>query len=97
MRKYTVVFLLIVWSGLLACGVANQLTSPVPTPTPVHYPVGLASVRDNLADLQSYRTQLIVEFSGNRNGDLVEGNVETSTEVTKESFQFQSLCKLRPV
>lgn len=83
MRKFTVVFLLIVWSGLLACGLSNQLTSPVPTPTPVQYPVGLASARDNLADLQSYRTQLKVDFSGNRNGDLVEGNIETSTEVTQ--------------
>jgi len=83
MRKYTIVYLLIVWASLLACGVSNQLTSPVPTPTPVLYPIGPVSVHDNLADVQSYRTQLTVDFSGNRNGDVVKGNIETSTEVTQ--------------
>jgi len=84
MRKYIVVCFLLMWGSLLACGVSSQLMSPVPTPSPVQYAIGPNSIRDNLAGLPGYRTQLTIDFSGKRNGDAVQGTVEASTEVTEK-------------
>ena len=84
MRKYSIVCFLLMWGSLLACGLSSQLISPVPTPTPVRYSIGPNSIQDNLAGLQSYRTQLTVDFSGKRNRDAVQGNIEASREVTQE-------------
>jgi len=50
----------------------------------VQYAVGPSSVQNNLSGLQSYRTHLTVDFSGNRNGGVVKGNIDVSTEVTQE-------------
>jgi hypothetical protein len=94
MRKYELVCLLIIWGGLLACGISNQLTSPVPTPTRVQYPIGSSSVRDKRPNLRSYRTQLTVDFSGNRNGGTVKGNIEASTEVTREPAALHHTFRL---
>ena len=73
-------FLFLVGSTALACG----LSPAPPPPTPAHFNLGPTSVNSGLADLQSYRTQLVVDFNGRRNGDTTQGHLETLTEVTRQ-------------
>jgi hypothetical protein len=55
--------------------------SPLATPTPLALPPRL--VAQGLSQLRSYRTNLIVEFNGVRNGQPVAGRAESLTEVTR--------------
>ncbi len=105
-RRLAVCFLLATLTvPVLACAInPNRLfqadtplsASPVATPTLVAQPItlGLVSASDGLADLQSYRTNLIVDFEGIRGGQPAQGRLESLTEVTHQPAALHHYLKV---
>jgi hypothetical protein len=94
-RRLAICFLLATLTvTVLACALnPNQLfqadttlsASPVATPISAQpITLGLVSASDGLADLQSYRANLIVDFKGTRGGQPAQGRLESLTEVTHQ-------------
>jgi hypothetical protein len=72
---------------ILACNLPLNLlqeTSLLPTPTVARFTIGPTSANSDLGKLKSYRTHLTVDFTGNRNGEVARGHIETSTEVIQQ-------------
>jgi hypothetical protein len=63
----------------------TPVSSPAIEPTQPGYSLGLTSVGDNLAQLESYRTALTVDFNGTQGGQSSSGRIETLTEVNQKS------------
>ncbi len=85
-----------------ACGLNNGLfqanptarESPVTTPSPApSLRLDLAAVDDGLADLSSYRANLIVDFEGTRGGQPAKGRLESLTEVTRQPAAWHHYLK----
>jgi hypothetical protein len=89
---------------MLACGlnIDPPFTSKImSTPSPgatlapsQSFAPGLTSASAGLADLQSYRTNLIVEFEGTRNGQPAKGRLESLTELTREPAALHQYLKV---
>lgn len=89
---------------LLACSLSPNFTQPaatsplvsaVATPVPIQsISPGLTSANDGLADLQSYRANLIFEFEGTRNGQPASGRLESLTEVTRQPAALHQYLKV---
>jgi hypothetical protein len=71
------------------------IESPIAAPTSPR-PIILddLSANDRLADLQSYRANLIMEFEGIRNGQPASGRLELLTEVTREPAVLHRYLKV---
>jgi len=69
-------------------------TSPVATLTPAPISLELKSATAGLADLQSYRAKLTVDFEGTRNGQPAQGRLESLTEVTRQPAAWHQYLKV---
>jgi hypothetical protein len=79
----------------LACGLTpTPEPSPEPTPTPPQFTIGPTSVSSGLSGLKSYRTNLTVDFTGNRNGEVARGHIEASTEVIQQPPALHHYLKI---
>jgi hypothetical protein len=69
----------------LACGLTpTPEPSPQPTPTPAQFAIGPTSASSGLSELKSYRSNLTVDFTGKRNGEVARGHIEALTEITRQ-------------
>lgn len=68
--------------------------SPVTTLTPAPISLELKSATAGLADLESYRANLMVEFDGTRNGQPAQGRLEALTEVTRQPAALHQYLKV---
>ncbi|MBN1217396.1 MAG: hypothetical protein JXM69_00590 [Anaerolineae bacterium] len=102
MRNRTCLLLPLIVITLLACSLNLERgkfwtalsLSPLPTPTPVLYTLGPASLDSGLDELNSYRTQITVEVAGQRNGDDVVGHLEAATEVTHRPTALHQILRI---
>lgn len=67
---------------------------PVATLTPPPIALNLKSATAGLADLQSYRAKLTVDFEGTRNGQPTQGRLESLTEVTRQPAAWHQTLKV---
>lgn len=84
----------------LACGLTPSWLpfgpaseSPVATPVPLILESGF--VRTGLNGLQSYRANLMVEFTGTRNRQPVEGRIESLIETTRQPQALHQYLKMQ--
>lgn len=100
-RKFAYLLLpLLILVVLLACRLNTTTpfasnSSPAVTPSPSQtFAPGLESPEAGLAELKSYRANLIVDFEGTRNSQPAKGRLELLTEVTREPAALHQYLKV---
>jgi len=86
-----------------ACGLnANRLLgpttpqeSPLPTP-PTRYTISVATPQNGLEQLDSYRTNLILDFDGTRRGKPATGQIESLVEVNRPAKALHQYLTVAP-
>lgn len=104
-RLYCLILIATFILASTACG-PTQLFSPwpagsepvatvvSPANTPARYPVNPGSVESNLDQLDTYRSELILDFEGERSGQSSQGRIELLREVDRSAATWRHIIEV---